>query len=87
MNKYQQSLEDYNKAKELGLIEKNRWEEGIPHHPKSERLMHFLAKHDFLDYDDHFCFKIGGDGDNGEALMYQMDAFFEMLDITENRKI
>lgn len=24
--------------------------------------------------------KVGGDGDNGEQLLYLMDAFFEMLD-------
>jgi len=24
--------------------------------------------------------KVGGDGDIGEELMYQMDAFFELLD-------
>jgi hypothetical protein len=24
--------------------------------------------------------KTGGDGDNGEELMYHLDAFFEMLD-------
>ena len=71
---------DYTKAKSLGLTDKDRWDLGIEHHPKSERLMCFLAEHDFNDYDDHFCWKIGGDGDNGETLMYQMDAFFEMLD-------
>jgi hypothetical protein len=26
------------------------------------------------------CIKTGGDGDNGEHMMYLMDAFFEMLD-------
>lgn len=30
--------------------------------------------------DDHFCWKTGGDGDNGEALMYEMDIFFESQD-------
>lgn len=76
---------DYENAIELGLTDLNRWEDGIEHHPMSERLMRFLSEHDFNDYDDHFCWKIGGDGDNGEALMYQMDAFFEMIDIQERR--
>jgi len=71
---------DYIKAKELGLTQQNRWEEGISHHPMSERLMRFLADHDLYDYDDYFCWKTGGDGDNGESLMYEMDAFFEMID-------
>ena len=52
----------------------------MDHHPESIRLMKFLADHDFNDYNDYFCWKYGGDGDNGEALMYQMDAFFEARD-------
>lgn len=72
--------QDYIKAVELGLTGKDRWSEGIPHHPMSERLMKFLVEHDFIDYNDYFCWKMGGDGDNGETLMYQMDAFFETLD-------
>lgn len=71
---------DYEKAKELGLTEQNRWEDGTPHHPMADRLMDFLVEHDFHDYGDYFYFKRGGDGDNGETLAYQMDAFFEMLD-------
>jgi hypothetical protein len=73
-------MTDYDKAKELGLTNKDRWGEGIDHHHMSLRLMAFLAEHDFSDYGDHFCWKKGGDGDNGEALMFQMDAFFELLD-------
>ncbi len=57
-----------------------RWEDGVNHHPKSLRLMEFLLDYDFCKYDDYFCWKKGGDGDNGETLMYQLDAFFEMLD-------
>lgn len=72
--------EDYKKADELGLTELNRWEDGIDHHEMSERLVKFMADHDFNDYDDGMCIKTGGDGDNGEHMMYLMDAFFEMLD-------
>jgi len=71
---------DYEKAVAAGRTNLPRWEEGTPHHPMSERLMAFLAEHDFRDYGDYFCWKTGGDGDNGETLMYQMDAFFETLD-------
>jgi hypothetical protein len=74
------AIEDYNKAVELGLTNIDRWGTGIDHHPMSERAVRFLAEHDLYDYDDHFCWKVGGDGDNGESLMYQLDAFFEMLD-------
>lgn len=72
--------DDYHQARELGLTSIDRWEEGTHHHPMSERLMQFISDHDIIDYQDHFCWKIGGDGDNGETLMYEMDAFFEMLD-------
>lgn len=71
------------RAKENGLIDLKRWEDGIPHHPKSEELMRFLALHDFKDMNDHFCWKMGGDGDNGESLMYEMDVFFEQKDIDD----
>ena len=71
---------DYANTEKQGLTNLNRWEDGIDHHPMSERLMSFLMEHDFEDYDDYFCWKMGGDGDNGEALMYQMDAYFELLD-------
>ncbi len=71
---------DYEVAKVLGLTQLDRWTEGREHHPMSVRLARFLVEHDFHDYADHFGWKIGGDGDNGETLMFQMDAFFEVLD-------
>lgn len=74
------ACEDYRTALELNLTTKDRWADGIDHHPMSKRLMKFISDHDFVDYKDYFCWKIGGDGDNGETLMYQMDAFFELLD-------
>ena len=77
---------DYIKAKELGLTQQNRWEQGILHHSMSERLMRFLADHDFNDYNDSFQWNLGGDGDNGESLMYEMDAFFEMLDESDTNQ-
>ncbi len=58
----------------------DRWGEGKPHHPKSIELMNFLAAIDWEVYQDHFCWKTGGDGDNGESLMFEMDAFFEAKD-------
>lgn len=73
-------MSDYEDAKAAGLIDQDRWEDGVDHHPMSKRLMKFLKDHDFKDYNDYFCWKSGGDGDNGETLMYQMDAFFELLD-------
>ena len=75
----QRSLDDYQKAKSAGLTGVDRWGEGRDHHPMSYRMMAFLKQHDFNDHADYFCWKTGGDGDNGEMLMFQMDAFFEML--------
>lgn len=78
---------DYENAEKLGLTQNDRWSEGIPHHPKSKRLMEFLYKHDFKDFNCYFDWSMGGDGDNGETLMYQMDAFFELMDkLEENKK-
>jgi hypothetical protein len=54
-----------------------RWEQGIKHHPKSMALFKRLEDIDFRLCDDYFCWKYGGDGDNGETLMYEMDIIFE----------
>lgn len=54
-----------------------RWEEDIPHHPKSDEIVRAIAKLDFQYGGDYFNFKIGGDGDNGEHLMYLLDIYFE----------
>jgi hypothetical protein len=71
---------DYARAAGLGLTKIDRWGKGIKHHPISKRLMKFLEMHDLHDYEDYFFWKTGGDGDNGETLMYEMDAFFELQD-------
>jgi len=76
-------MTDYEKVKSYGLVDIDRWGLGIDHHPKSMRIMDFLKQIDFNDYDDHFCWKTGGNGDNGETLLYQLDTFFELLDREE----
>lgn len=53
-----------------------RWESGIPHDPFSKKMMEFIADYDFHECSDFFCWKIGGDGDNGEQLMYLLDEYF-----------
>lgn len=50
-----------------------RWEQGISHHPRSEEIFKALAQADMDVGGDFFCFKHGGDGDNGEHLMYLLD--------------
>lgn len=57
-----------------------RWEQGIEHHPESVKLYKRIADLDYKHGDDFFCFKQGGDGDNGEHLMYLLDIHFEELD-------
>lgn len=79
-------MSDYDKAKQHGLTHISRWSEGKEHHPMSVRLVQFLADHDFHDYNDYFCWKFGGDGDNGETLAFQMDAFLNCLTQKQRRK-
>lgn len=55
----------------------NRWENGISHHPKSIELFKAIEILDFCYLNDYFHFKSGGDGDNGEQLMYLFDIYFE----------
>lgn len=63
-----------------------RWEQGIPHHPKSEELFAALAKIDLDFGNDYFGWKSGGDGDNGEHFMYELDIYFESADLNAARE-
>lgn len=54
-----------------------RWEQGVEHDPRSVELYRAIAAIDFEQNDDYFQWKAGGDGDNGEALMYLLDVYFE----------
>lgn len=67
------------KVEEVVNINK-RWEEGIEHDERSIELFAFLKEYDFKFCNDYFCFKSGGDGDNGEHLMYLLDEFFANKD-------
>lgn len=61
-----------------------RWLHGMPHHPKSVAMFRSLQSIDFNHGDDFFCWKSGGDGDNGEHLMFEMDVYFELQDQENN---
>ena len=63
----------YEKNPDLEYDLNKRWERGTPHHPRSEKLMKRIADVDWHFNDDQFCWKVGGDGDNGESLMYLLD--------------
>jgi hypothetical protein len=56
-----------------------RWENDIEHLPESEQLYKSIADIDLKLGGDVFCFKSGGDGDNGEHLMYLLDIHFEKV--------
>lgn len=58
-----------------------RQERGLVHHPKSRELYDFISNMDFEYGNDSFCFKSGGDGDNGEFLMYYLDEYFESQEV------
>jgi hypothetical protein len=65
------------------MIETNitkRWEQGTLHHPESKKIVEALSKLDWQFGNDHLCIKTGGDGDNGEHMMYLLDIYFERQD-------
>lgn len=64
----------------------DRWTKGTEHHPNSSELMNHLEALDVMYGGDFFFFKTGGDGDNGEHLMFLMDLFFELKDKKEEKK-
>ena len=53
-----------------------RWEQGIEHDPRAEKIVRYAAKLDYEQCGDSLCLKMGGDGDNGEHLMYLLDCYF-----------
>ena len=54
-----------------------RWEKGVPHHPKAVKLARLIGEVDFYHNSDYFRFKFGGDGDNGEFLSSILSEIFE----------
>ena len=52
-----------------------RWEEGIDHHPESYEVAKIIHQ-----YDTFGLYEFGGDGDNGEELLYYLDIYFEGKD-------
>lgn len=57
-----------------------RWEQGIDHDPRSREIVRYMAKIDYKYSDDSLCIKTGGDGDNGEQMMYLLDCWFAEQD-------
>jgi hypothetical protein len=72
---------DVNMPEVVETIDVNtRWEKGIEHDPRSEEIVRWIADYDFKFCDDYFDWKVGGDGDNGETLMYELDEYFAAKD-------
>lgn len=57
-----------------------RFEKSVPHDERSKKLYKFISDLDFHEGGDCFGFKSGGDGDNGEYLMYLLDEYFAHSD-------
>ena len=61
-------------------IETKRWEKGIDHDPRSIALGDIIGDINYDLFDDSLYLKFGGDGDNGEELLYALDVYFELVD-------
>ena len=61
--------------KNYGMVKK--------HNQKSKEIYDFISELDFQN-GDIFCFKSGGDGDNGELLMDLLDCYFNRVYYKEN---
>ncbi len=55
------------------------------HLPETEEIFKFIEGLDFFKMGDYFCFKSGGDGDNGEVLMDELDAYFKYKKNSERK--
>jgi len=64
------------KTKNIETDIQKRFEKETPHHPRSEELYRAIANLDRKYGNDLFEFKSGGDGDNGEHLMYLLDIYY-----------
>lgn len=64
------------KSADQQLTVDERWEQGIDHDPRSIEIFRAIEEIDLKENGDYFCWKSGGDGDNGEALMYLLDCYF-----------
>lgn len=68
------------------VLPDDRWEQGLDHDERSEALYEFIAKYDRRFADDSLALSSGGDGDNGEALMYLLDEYFAALDSEQKKE-
>jgi hypothetical protein len=50
-----------------------RWEKGIAHKPEVDKLVRLISKMDWAMNSGALDIQCGGDGDNGESIMYILD--------------
>jgi len=60
-----------------------RWKQGVDHDPRSEEIIRALSDLDWQFYNGVFDIKVGGDGDDGENMMYLLDYWFANKDIKQ----
>jgi len=72
----------WDRCKVLGIEAdiRKRWRDGIDHHPRAEEIFEAIRASDWAFGGDHFCWKSGGDGDNGEMLKYALSVWCELED-------
>lgn len=59
----------------------------MPHHPLSVAVVNGMAQMDFDHAGDSFCIKTGGDGDNGETMMFLIDEYLSKLAPAELKRL
>jgi len=67
-------------CEKYGVVLEGRWEQGTNHHPEANQNLRELYDLDFQEYNDHFSWSVGGDGDNGEILIEQYSVILELRD-------
>ncbi len=73
-------VEDKKEAEHRQLPEIKNFGMAKKHDPRSKELFDYIEEVDFAN-GDYFCFKSGGDGDNGEILMDLLDCFFRNVEM------
>lgn len=66
--------------KDIGADLTQRWSSGTSHHPNSIELVEHISALDWAFNSGSFDFRTGGDGGNGEQLLYLLGLFFERED-------
>lgn len=65
-------------AKRLGVVTdiNERWEKGMDHHPMSKQFRDLVGDIE-KEHGGDLMLDFGGDGDNGEDVLYLLDIMFE----------